>query len=324
MQVPTRIIDNPNHGRMMTILQREGAAMIPTLKAQNQIIPCVVVNFNPVRLKLPQALINWTVPREGHYQAPDEAPPKTLAYQFDGKKYLPSYIVLKDAVLDKKPEPVRIENGEPKTQYHPVAILPVEQAYQYWDSYNRSNQNDMGGVLMFQGTGIEPMIQKKDDAVLRVPVRIPIDGGGYAYGFEERPVRSEIERVLNKQKTYYEQTYQTATRLHQDPSRQFGTPNEMHRIWAQWGLDMGFRENAPDWMERAVEEGAKKCPSCKRSAIDPGAHFCICGVPFDAYEAYMAGLEVATVHLINLPEDKLKKVKTEIARRKKVEAELGV
>jgi hypothetical protein len=309
-------VQNEKHGRMMDQLEREGRRAIDVARASGQIVPVVVVNFNPVELTLPQGLTNWKVPREGHFGSPNEARPKTLAVHFNGKHYLPSYVVIKDAVLDKKPEPVRVEDGEPKTQYHPLVVPPIERAFEYYEAYNRANRSMMGGVLVFEGDRIDPLMQTSTDAKIRVPQKMALATGGSQLVFTETLLRHELKTVLDRQREYYERMYQDATTLHNDPQRRFGLPDERHRTWAQFGLDMGWRDLAPPWMERAMQEGLKRCPRCQLSAQNALAWFCVCGTPYDAFTAFMAGQDVAEVHLINLPDEQFEQVREESERRR--------
>ena len=316
---------NDQHGRMQAQLQRESARLLDTIKRGGQVQPVCVVNFNPVSLTLPQALTNWTVPREGHFGSPDEAKPKTIAIHFNGKHYLPAYIVIKDAVLSAKYEPVRVEDGEPKTGSHPYAILPIERGYEYWDAYNNTDRSNMGGVIVFASDRIDPLLQTSPDAKISIAKKIPIEGGGTEFAFEEVSLRDVFKETLTKQRAYYERKYQEATDLDNDPQRKYGMPDERHRLWAQFGLDMGFRDTPPRWMERAVQEGAKRCPRCQLPAQNDAAWFCVCGTPYDAFEAFMAGQDVGEVHLISLPDKQFKEVQKETARRQeRIDALRGV
>lgn len=320
MSVAPPAVQNENHGQAMAKLAIRREALIQSLKMSGRVIPCTVVNFNPVRLSLADANVPWNVPRDGHFISPDEAAPKTVPFRFDGKDYLPSYIVLSNAVLYTKINDVKTRNGEAAPDYDIGVILPVEQAFQYYHFYNDTRSNDMGGVLIFRGDA-SVLSRKGHDTTIEVPVRQMLKDNTYEYYFEERPLLAEVSRVLKKQRTYYEMQMQNAQALDDDPTHQYGTVHNVHRVWAQWGLDMKFRETPPKWLIASVDENRKKCPSCKRPAIDETAWFCMCGTPYNAYDAYMSGQEVGMVHLVNLPDEQREKVKEEMARRRKIEAE---
>jgi hypothetical protein len=312
---------------MMNAAERKALALRESLYATKQVVPFVVVNFNPVRLELPPNIVNFKVPREAHYKSPDEADTKHFAFHYDGREYLPSFIVLKDLIMDKRYDGLWLEEREPRTKVEPQAMLPSAQALLYWDQYNKSSLVDMGGILIFEGMDSGPLFQKDPAAKLRVPVSIPSPAGGdrTLVTTEERLLRVELKNALEKQKAYYERQYMNATSLHLDPERKFGLPSENHRVWGQWGLDMKFRSDPPPWMERAIQDQSehRKCPACGRFSANDSAFFCICGVPYDPYAAFMAGHDVGDVHLMRLEPKQFAEVRKEKARRAKLLKELS-
>ena len=293
-------------------LQRKSA--YEALEATGQIKPCTVINFNPVRLKLEDAHAKWTIP------ACTDPSAKRIRVQHEGRTYTGSYFTVREPAFVpwirdvKKPAD---DTGNPTAEYDAKFILPLELVDQYRIEYDTpERQNMTGGVLVFEGD-IHVFGKAKGDT-LRVPRYKTLSDRTRSYFSEEVGLQAILKATLETQKTTCQAIIQQGDEYNQDDTERKNITPPM-RAWAQFALDMGWKQQAPPWMN-ATLDSEESCKGCGKGKKKTGAFFCECGRPFDAFEAFMAGENVPESYLFALKDKQLDTVLAELAKREALKA----
>jgi hypothetical protein len=305
------------NGENMKKLALQRVSAREALEAQGQIKPCTVINWNPVQLKLENAHAPWTIPPCTDKSA------KTLKIEFEGKKYTGSYMTIREPAFVawirdvKKPTD---DSGNPTAEYDAKFVLPLEIADQYHLEYNTSEkQNLMGGVLVFEGDvhAFKKALGAKAAKIL-VPKYRTLSDRTRTYFAEEVDLVERLKLCLDTQKATCQSVIQKGDEYDQDDNERKNITSPM-RAWAQFSLDMGWKQNAPPWMNAQLDS-EESCKGCGRGKKKTGAHFCECGRPFNAYEAFMAGENVPESYLFALKGKELDQVMEELGKREALKA----
>jgi hypothetical protein len=281
------------------------------LEHSGRLKPATIINFNPVRLKVECGLINFTVP------SCKDKPRKGITYTHNGKKYEAAVITVREPAVipwTRDVKAPRMEDENPSTDFDVKWALPIELADQFRANYNDINGINMGGVIVYEGD-IHAFAKTK---TLRVPKYSTLPDRSRSYYSEETDFQSLVDSILSQQKIYTERMIQQGDEYDQSQNAiDRGNITPVHRIWAQYSLDMGWKQTTPRWLNSSLDTETS-CKGCGAPVKRTDAFFCECGRPYNAYSAYMAGEHVPESYLAALKGKELEEVVKEMARRKKL------
>lgn len=302
----------PN-GTVMKAVNQRTVTERQRLVASGLLKPATIINFNPIDLRVESALIPYSVPRY------DKG--KSVTLTVGGRQRKASFITVRDAIIRPKIRNVTkpADMDDPIAEYEVMSILPIEIVYQFHNEYFGSD-NPVGGMLAFEGDIHVLGDRGKEPKEFRVPKFLTLQDHSRAYFSEPADFKDKLEEALKTQRAHCDGVLTRAYANFQDPDQRKFIHN-IDRAWAEFALAQGWIQAMPEWVYASVNEN-QVCNGCGSVKKHPKAHFCVCGRPYDAFEAFMAGENVAAVHLLNLPKEKLDKVRKEAKRRRELEAEL--
>lgn len=290
--------------------QRQSAYL--DLKNSGRLRPATVVNFNPVSLKVDDGHVPWRIP------AATDASAKRIEMQHGGKTYIASYFTVREPsfvpwIRDVRPPSDEGEN--PSSEFDAKFILPIEMMDQYRISYNDpAGQTLMGGVLVFEGD-INAFTKGK---TIRVPKFSTLPDRTRSYFTVETDTLKATAATLEMQKEFCERNLQRGDEYKQDEQQAKNITTPM-RMWAQFALDMGWKQTAPEWMNSKLESEVT-CRACGKGRKRTDAHFCDCGRPYDPLAAFLDGENVPESYLFALKGKDLELAIEETSRREAVKA----
>jgi hypothetical protein len=297
-------------GAAMRRLRVQRDAHLEALKSSGQLQPATILNFNPITLTVESGLIQYSVPPVTI--APGLA--KRIELKLGEKKYSPTALVVRDPRLYFPLRSVQKNGDEIERDYDVKSALPLEQAYQFYKTYNDEGGNNVGGVVVFQG---DTNIFKKVPETIKVPKWKMLPNNTDMYFTVEEDFTEVLRRALDKQRAYCDLQLQNAQTYYDDPDQRKNVTN-VHRTWAQYALDMGWKEKKPDWL-MTTRDNEATCTACGTFKKKADAHFCVCGVPYDPFRSYMDGfLDIANVHLNRITPEQWKAVRKEEEKRKQL------
>ena len=139
-----------------------------------------------------------------------------------------------------------------------------------------------------------------------------------------QPLAEVANRIFEQQAEYAQSRYRSANELWttNDPMQQKQI-TEIDRRWARFCVDHGLLEVLPEWSYRQALTGAQmlnvvRCPVCLKPR--PSANVYLCPhdrAPYNACEAFMAGMPVPEQYL-----DLLQGEELEMVAREKVNREM--
>lgn len=308
------MISDIYNGENMKKLSLQRKSAYEALEATGQIKPATVINFNPVRLMLHDGNVRWTIP------ACTDKSAKRIKIEHEGRTYTGAYFTVREPAFVAWPRDVKApvdDGGNPITDYDAKFILPIELVDQYNIEYNTPDKQNMtGGVLVFEGD-VHAFTKNKNNT-LRVPKYKTLTDRTRSYFSQETDLDSALKATLSAQKVTCQTVIQKGDEYNQeDDTRKNITPPM--RAWAQFSLDMGWKQQAPSWMN-AMLESEESCKGCGKGKKKTGAYFCECGRPFDAYVAFMAGENVPESYLFALKGKELDSVLEELGKREALKA----
>ena len=312
------------------LIQQKNGASMDTLSMQRQssrielehsgrLKPCTIINFNPVPLKVEDGNIPWHVP------ACTDRLKKGIVVPFGGKKYEAAVVTLATArfVPWLREARASMEGAEdPRREFDTAYILPIEQGHQFRSLYALpEGQIGMGGVLVFEGD-IHAFTRKERDKpqTLRIPAYATLPNKRRSYFSQEVDLLEEMREMLDMQKRYAERMIMQGDEYDQDALTRHNISGP-HRTWAQFSLTMGWKEQAPSWMN-AKFDSEVSCKGCGAPQKRSDAWFCQCGRPYNPYAAFMAGENVPESYIFALKGAELDDVLKEMARREELMAKL--
>lgn len=335
-----RYVNQMTDGVQARALALKRVSTIASLKATGIAKTASICNFNPVCLRIEGGL-NYKVPAAREqlvevlgdgivernvpgipYKIPstvDEAVRDDLKLEFpyNGRIYRASILTLRDPhlypkIIDVYKTPEQ-ELGDGRGVYDIAVCKQIEIAHAYWTVYNvgAHDSSGMGGVLMFEGD----QYALKSDTIM-VPKFVTLPNGAREYFCESQDLMTTLAECLDTQKRYYDNQMQIGQSYHDDPDQRKNI-TMVHRIWAQWGLDMGFREKAVDWL-LSVDDPTETCGGCGSAKKRALAYFChACARPYDPFRAYMdKELPYESAHLGRLTDEQWELVNAEELKRR--------
>ena len=280
-------------GKAMRALKVEREAAVMAVKATGQAQPATVVNFNPVTLRLDGG-ITFSVPSVISDAVPEK---ELLHFTYKGVKHKATAVSIKEPYPFAKIKDVKKEDDVEVGVYDIKICKQIEIAHSFHASYTFGTQSSsgMGGVLIFQGD--RKALQRKDEngrIVLKVPTYLELPNRTREYYCEDKYLDEQLATCLETQKKYCQaQTQQAQTFWDQEDQR--GNITDVHKIWHQFELDMGWRTNPAPWIT-LTHENAETCEGCGEPKKRATAFFCHkCARPYHPLEAYMAG-EIGVDH----------------------------
>lgn len=295
-------------GMKRLTLQRQSAYQ--DLKNSGRLKPATVINFNPVPLKVDDGHVPWMIP------AANDTSAKRIKIEHGGKKFVASYFTVREPsfvpwIRDVRPPSDEGEN--PSSEYDAKFILPLELVDQYRIMYTEpSGQSLMGGVLVFEGD-VHAFTKGK---TIRVPKFSTLPDRTRSYFSEEVDALKALAATLDMQKAYCERSIQRGDEYFQDDEQAKNITMPMRR-WAQYALDMGWKQNAPEWMNSKLES-EESCKGCGKGRKRNDAHFCECGRPYNPLAAFLDGENVPESYLFALKGKDLELAMEEMNRRESI------
>jgi hypothetical protein len=287
-------------GVQMRALNLKRLTLQQKLRHNGQAKPATVLNFNPCALRL-EGGITFKVP-----SIVDPAVPEDLKMEFSyaGRKYKATFLTIREPIIF--PWITDVKKGEHDDVADGVGVYDaafcnqVEIAFDFWQAYNfgAPDSSNMGGVVCFEG---DKHALKAN--TIQVPKFENMPDRTRVYFCEPQPFEAMLAEALDKQHAYYERMVQEGQTYFDDPDQRKNI-HPMHRVWAQFGLDMGWREKAPEWLLQVNDptESCEGCGSGKKRAL---AHFChACNRAYDPLRSYLEGeLGIDSVHMNRITRD---------------------
>jgi hypothetical protein len=300
-------------GRLARALALKRVSKQASLRATGIAKPASIVNFNPVPLRM-ESGIQGKIPSAID---PAVAEERRVEIEYNSRRYKGSLVTIRDPLLypwiidvQKTPEQ---EMADGQGVFDIAVCKQIEIVHAYWTTYNvgAHDSSGMGGVLIFEGD--EHALKGN---ILHVPKFITLPDMSREYFTEPSTLEREIHECLDTQKAYYDVQLQIAQTYWDDPDQRKNI-TMVHRIWAQWGLDMGFREKPPEYL-LTINDPTESCEGCgaaKKRALAYACH--ACGRYYDVFQAYMdkeIGFE--NMQMVRLKDEQWPLVHEEEARRR--------
>lgn len=279
------ILNKRVEGRQMKALGLKRITEIQRMKALGICKPASIINLNPVALRL-EGGVQGKVPS---VIDPAVNQDSKLEFAYKGKLFRATIVTYQDPVFYPWITDVNLSPGQTQDEgvgvYDIKVYKQIEMAYNFWQDYNGATFNaiKMGGVIAFEG---DKHVLKGD--TIKVPCACPLPNYEREFITQERSFLEELARALDTQREYYNLRMQIAGGYWNDPDQRKNITN-MDLVWAQYGLDMGWREKPVDWHVGAEESG-DGCEGCGAARARALAYFCHkCGRSYDPFVAYMDG-----------------------------------
>lgn len=301
-------------GRAMRQLREERDSQLEELRESGQLHPATIVNFNPVKIATEFGSRSYPVPKCDDPHRPSDM---TIELEFGGRKYVGSYLTVRDPFLfpwirgTKRDDGTGDDIGDHMIRY----VLPIGIARSMFDDYNSSTQQlaPMGGILIYKG---DRHLLKRNPDTIEVPEFKPLPNKQKTYLTKERSLQEVLSQIFTQQRRYFDIVVRQARGFHADENQRKDITDAVHVAWGEYGVKQGWIPEPEDWMKQSTLIDHAKCQHCSAIRKDLSAWKCAqCGGPFDAFRSFMAGLPVDKQWLFSLPEDKIAEVKKEMKRR---------
>lgn len=303
-------------GKQMRALALKRITMQHRLRITGQAKPATVLNFNPCALRL-EGGIPFKVPSIVDPAVNDAFKAK---FSYNGKTYRASILTISEPHIF--PWITDVVKGEFDDMADGVGVFDaaackqIEIAFDFWQAYNfgAPDSSNMGGVVCFEGDKHALKV-----GTIRTPMFESLPDGTREYVTKPEEFGDVLAIALDKQRLYYDRQIQEAQAYWNDPDQRKNI-HTMHLVWAQYGLDMGWREKPVDWQlsSNEPEDCCEGCGAAKKRATAYNCHACL--RPYDPFRSFMDG-EIGIDHLhmgrITKAED-WEKIHEEEARRKKL------
>lgn len=291
--------------------------------------PATVMNFNPIAMRLAGMLYDKMVPQSGYSED------VFIRIPFNGRKHQAHYVTFASAHFWTATTGVQTDSvmGLDTPGVEARYIPPIGLAHQFYEHYVEGAQDaqHMGGVLVFEGDkrtfsqAIDRLLAS-ERAIIYKPVARPLmDGmGGVVYRTQEVDLREELDRLFELQSNYANERISEAHAWHSTNNIvQQNMISPEHRIWAQWAVKMGYLDKLPPWATQRLSRTAIveviACKACGQIKPEGGEAFVCanCNMPYDVFQAFMAGVNVADQYLEMLKGAELDQVLQVLEERKK-------
>lgn len=199
-----------------------------------------------------------------------------------------------------------------RRNYDVKEILPIIQAFEFFQSYTEASRDDTGGIVVFEGTVAD--IHKKGLTVKIPHLEVGEDNLPYPV-LQEELLAVCIDRAMEHQKRKCMAMIQQAQGYADDPAHIANIQNP-HRVWGRWAFAHHWVPELPRYVQQ--ETSAKDfCPKC-REQFKQGSIMCKCGHAFDVFKAYEnAYIEFGNVQMDRMNPEEWKKAKLLNAERLK-------
>lgn len=279
----------------MQKLAQQKRQLIRDLKASGRLQPATILNFNPFPLYVESGNL---IPHRVK-SASIENPVTKYVITEPRFSFIYKTTELKDNRVSRK-------------NYQVQEILPVIQAFEFYNAYADESRGDMGGVVVFEGTKHD--ITKKDLSVNVPYLQVAEDGLPYV-SLKEVLLAQAIGDALVQQKRSIMAKVQQGLEYQDDPA-QFSFIQNPHRIAARWAFAKSWIPALPSYVMQQTTV-ANFCPRCKEQ-FKVGSIMCKCGHAFDVFEAYKnAYIEFGNVQMDRMTAEEWKKAKALNEERKK-------
>lgn len=308
-------LTNRVDGKAMRRLKVERESLIASLKATGTANPATILNFNPVALSLDGG-IGFKVPScvDTFIKKDDQ-----FRCRFNGREYVASILTIREPRVFPQITDVKKEEDVEVGEYAMKACKQIEIAHCFMTAYTfgSPSSSGMGGVVAFEGDRRTLEHAPLDKLKVKVPDFILLPNRTREYFTKEVMFSDVLSDALSMQKLYAQSETQKAQSFWDNEELRMNI-TDIHRIWHQFEMHMGWRQKPAPWitMEHESEETCAGCGVPKKRIE---AYFCVCGRPYDPFKAYMAGeLPITSDHMVRIAEGDWAKVHKEEARRKKM------
>lgn len=307
-------ISNRLNGKAMDKLKKETVSLLRSLEANGLAKPATVLNFNPIALVLDGGLAPYKVPSIIDEFVNDA---DRFKVSYKGREYKATVFTIRYPKAFPLIRDVHVKDGVEMGDYDARVCRQIEIAHAYLASYTAGDRNSsgMGGVVAFEG---DRNLLKRDLTTLevQVPTFTDLDNGWREYYTVPRKFSEVVAETLDMQRKYCNAETQRAQTFNENDGLRLNI-TDVHRIWHQYELDMGWRQKPAPWVTMS-NEAQEVCAGCGEPKKRVEAYFCRCGRPFDPLKAYLAGeLPVESHHLNRLSDKDWAQVEKEEARRLK-------
>jgi hypothetical protein len=286
-QALNSMMDRMTNGKEMRRLIVEREALLVSLRATGLAQPATILNFNPVPLRLDDA-IPFKVP-----SIIDEAVPEgdRFVYKHLGKEHKATVMPIRDPKTYTQIKDVKEEDGVPSGMYDVKACKQIEIAHCFYVAYTLGMLGSavgMGGVVVFQG--LPQLLEQRGNKrlTINVPDFIRLPNKTREYITQPKDFDECVARALKLQRLYCNRQTQEA-QAYWDQEDQRGNITPVHRIWHQYEIDMGWREIPAPWVT-LTNANPETCGGCGNAKKRAEAFFCWnCQRPYDPFKAYEAG-----------------------------------
>ena len=305
-------------GKAMRALKIERESLVASLKATGQARPATILNFNPVALRLDGG-IGFKVPSVIDPVVKTE---DMYICKYKGREYRATVLTVKEPIVFPWIKDVKKEEDVEVGVYEPAACKQIEIVHNFLAAFTTGNPSSsgMGGVVVFQGDrqALDP--GKGGEIKLKVPTFLRLPNKRREYFTEDKDFAEVLAASLDMQRLYCNaQTQQAQTYWDQEDQRGNITP--IHRVWHQYEINMGWRQNPAPWIT-LQHDHQETCAGCGEAKKRVDAYFCHkCSRVYDPLEAYMAR-EIPITHpaMERIADKDWPKVNAEEGRRLKIRA----
>jgi hypothetical protein len=291
--------------------------------------PATVLNLNPVALRLSGMLYHFMVPQAGFS---DDV---FVRFKHKGRVYSGHYVTIHNAHIWTATTGVSTDTtlGIDTPSTEAKYIPPIGLAHQFYDHYVTGAQDAqrMGGILVLEGDkrALKRALESDQGYIYKPIARPLMDGqGGVVYRTERVSIWDEIEEQTQIQAEYCDAKIVEAHAWHVTNNIiQQNMISAEHRAWAHWAVKMGFLDKLPPWATKQLSKTTLvevvSCKDCGQVKPEGDAFICQgCGRPYDIFQAFMNGVNVAPQYLEMLEGEEFDQVAQALAERRKKRAKL--
>jgi hypothetical protein len=279
----------------MQKLAQQKRQLIRDLKASGRLQSATILNFNPFPLFVEAGRL---IPHRVK-AASIEQPVQKFVITEPRFSFIYRTTELKDNRVARK-------------NYQVQEILPIIQAFEFFNAWSDESRGDTGGVVVFEG--IHSDITRKGLKVNIPYLQVAEDGLPYV-ALKEDLLADAIERALQQQKRSILAKVQQAMEYADDPGQVSYIQNP-HRIAGRWAFAQGWVPVLPSYVMQQTTS-SDFCPRCKEQ-VKTGSIMCKCGHAFNVLEAYKnAYIEFGNVQMDRMSAKEWQEAKLLNAERKK-------
>lgn len=319
-------------GRQQKALQLKRKSMLQAAAASGTAKPATILNFNPVPLRLEGGL-PYKVPSIVDSFVPEDL---KLKVHYKGKIYRAHMLTIREPFPFAQITDVNLKQGEDLADgvgvYDCKLCKPIEIVHHFLVSSHlgASDSTNMGGVVVFEGDKHKIWDSEKKEikkgVKLGVPTFVKLEDNTREYFIEIKIFDEMVAATLELQRQYCDRQMQMASVYHSGGDDSSKNITEIHRVWHQYALDMGWKQSPEPWLHSS-NDPEETCTGCGAGKKRAEAFFChACNRPYDPLKAYLAGeIGIESVHMrrITKPEEVAQVRKHEAAMKARFSDILG-